>query len=65
MLKNPTCTTYMLFSEIAEEQHVCQSVAYKIRDGDCNPKLYMATLSAFEAVASLIPCTVHDGVQWQ
>ena len=35
----------------------------KKRDGDCNPKLHMATLSAIEAVASLILCTVHDGIQ--
>ena len=34
-----------------------------MRDEDYDPKLHTATLSADEAVASLILCTVHDGVQ--
>ena len=34
-----------------------------MRDEDYDPKLHTATLSAVEAVASLILCTVHDGIQ--
>ena len=63
MLKNPTYAAYMLFSELAEHQSFCKSVTYKVGDEDYNPNLHTAALSATEVVASLIPCTVHDGIQ--
>ena len=54
---------YVLFSELVDNQSCGKSVTYNMGDEDYNRNQYLATLSATEVVASLIPCTVHDGVQ--
>ncbi len=65
MLKNPTYAMYTLFSERVEHQTFCISITYKVGDEEYQTNLHMATLSATQVVVSLLPCTVHDGIQWQ